>query len=47
VDLTTPAKKKENEYDKSEFSGQKVHDTSLCAGLKFAFKIAFTKPDFL
>jgi hypothetical protein len=34
VDLTTPAKKKEN--DKSEFSGQKVHDTSLCAGLKFA-----------
>jgi hypothetical protein len=45
VDLTTPAKKKEN--DKSEFSGQKVHDTSLCAGLKFASKIAFTKPDFL
>ena len=34
-------------YNRSEFLEQKVHDTDLYAGLKFAFKITFTKPDFL
>ena len=30
VNLTTPAKKKkENEYDRSEFSDQKVHNSGL------------------
>ena len=33
----------ENDYDKSEFSDQKGYDTGLYAGLKFAFKITFTK----
>ena len=38
---------KENKYNRSEFLDQKVHDTGLYAGLKFAFKITFTKPNFL
>ena len=29
VDSTTPAKKKGNEFDKSEFSDQKVHNSGL------------------
>ena len=39
-------KQKENECNRSDFSDQKVHDTGLYTGLKFAFKITFTKPDF-
>ena len=40
-------KQKENEYDRSEFSDQKVHDTGLYPGLKFALNITFIKTDFL
>ena len=40
-------KEKKNESNRSEFSDQKVYDTGLYAGLKFAFKITFTEPDFL
>ena len=47
VNLTTPAKirRKMNICNRSEFSDQKVHITGLYAGLKFAIKITFTKPD--
>ena len=34
-------------YTKFEFSDQNVHNTGLYTGLKFAFKITNTKPDFL
>jgi hypothetical protein len=40
-------KKKENENNRTEFSNQKIHDTGLYAGLKFALKITFIKTDFL
>ena len=48
VDLTIPAKKKkENEYNRIEFLGQKVDNTGLQAGLKLAFQINYTQPNFL
>ena len=37
VDLTTPAQKKENENNRSEFSDQKIDIFDLLGGLKLAF----------
>ena len=49
VYLTTPAKnrRKMSIGNRSKFSGQKVFRFGLQAGLKLAFKINYTKPDFL
>ena len=47
VDLTTPAQKKENENNRSEFSDQKIDIIGLKSCLKLAFQINYKKPEFL